>query len=71
MRRNEAAPEVGAPLHRAFTPEMRGIDTKNRTIDFVASTEAVDRYGDILRVKGFQTDELHEESGFLLGAQVG
>ncbi len=36
------APQVGAPLHRAFTPEMRGIDEKNRTIDFVASTEAVD-----------------------------
>ena len=49
-------PAVGELRRVMTTPEIRSIDENNRTIDFVASTEAVDRYGDILRVKGFQLD---------------
>ncbi len=39
---------------RAFVcDEIKILDEKKRLIDFVISTEAVDRYGDIIRAKGF------------------
>jgi Caudovirus prohead serine protease len=59
------APQVGSIRRAAFTPELRGIDEKNRTIDFVASTEAVDRYGDILRAHGFVTTNYMKNPVFL------
>jgi hypothetical protein len=65
------APAVGTIRRAAFTPEIRGIDVKNRTIDFVASTEAVDRYGDILRVKGFQTANYMKNPVFLWAHKSG
>ncbi len=41
-------------LFRAFVcDEIKILDEKKRLIDFVISTEAVDRYGDIIRAKGF------------------
>ena len=39
----------------ALVPELRSVDEKARTIEFVASTEAPDRYKDVLRVSGWQT----------------
>ena len=61
----KGGPAVGTIRRAAFTPELRGIDEKNRTIDFVASTEAVDRYHDILRVRGFQTENYLKNPVFL------
>ncbi len=41
-------------LFRAFVcDEVKILDEEKRQIDFVISTEAVDRYGDIIRAKGF------------------
>jgi HK97 family phage prohead protease len=60
------APAVGKLLRAVFTPELRSIDEKNRTIEFVASTEAVDRYGDIIRVGGWKLDNYIKNPVFLL-----
>ncbi len=57
-----------APKERTLRPvraQVRSIDTKARTIEFVASTEAVDRYGDIIRVDGWQLDNYRKNPVFL------
>jgi HK97 family phage prohead protease len=59
--------EVAAIRRAAFIPTLRGIDDKKRTITFVASTEAVDRYGDILRVSGWDTKNYEKNPVFLWG----
>jgi HK97 family phage prohead protease len=51
----------------AFVPELRSIDEKARTIEFVASTESTDRYGDIIRVAGWQTANYMRNPVFLWG----
>ena len=58
-------PAVGKRNFKAFTPEIRGIDEANRTIEFVASTEAVDRYGDVIRVAGWKLDAYKKNPVFL------
>jgi hypothetical protein len=58
------APAVGAIRRAAFTPEIRAINEKDRTIDFIASTEAVDRYGDILRARGFRLENYKKNPVF-------
>src|SRR5690242_17390230 len=40
----------------AFTTQVRSIDEEARTMEFVASTESVDRYGDIIRTDGWKLD---------------
>jgi HK97 family phage prohead protease len=63
-----ATREVSTEVRRAaFVPEVRAIDEAKRTITFVASTEAVDRYGDIVRVKGWQTKNYERNPVFLWG----
>jgi hypothetical protein len=59
------APAVGEVRRSCFTPQLRGIDEKNRVIDFVASTEAVDRYGDRLMTKGWKLDTYKKNPIFL------
>jgi len=46
---------------------MRSLDPKTRTGIFVASTEAVDRYGDVLRVRGWRTENYLRNPIFLWG----
>jgi uncharacterized protein len=62
-------PAVGKKNYKAFTPELRSID--DRTIEFVASTEAVDRYGDIIRVSGWKLDNYLRNPVFLWGHKSG
>jgi HK97 family phage prohead protease len=52
------APKPGAVLHRAATIEV--VDSKARTMRFVASDESVDRYGDIIRASGWQLDNFRK-----------
>lgn len=51
----------------AFTPEVRATNEAKRTITFVASDETVDRYGDILRVNGWQTAQYMKNPVVLWG----
>lgn len=46
--------EEGQTIHRAFVCDVeKGIDTKQRTVPFVISTETPDRYGDIIVAAGW------------------
>ena len=69
MRKQQ--PEVGKTYRAALTPEIRSLDEKTRTIEFVASTEAVDRYGDIIRVAGWKLDAYKKNPVFLWAHRSG
>lgn len=50
-------PKIGVPRYRDVAPEeITLLDSKPRTVRFVASSEAVDRYGDIIRLDGWNLD---------------
>lgn len=53
--------------HKSFVPELRAVDETKRQITFVASTESVDRYGDIIRVKGWDLKNYKKNPVFLFG----
>ena len=63
--------EVGKLYRTSFVPQLRAIDEKARTIEFVASTEAVDRYGDIIRVSGWKLDAYKQNPVFLWAHKSG
>jgi uncharacterized protein len=50
-----AVPKVGVSRRVTLLPTVRASSESARTITFVASTESVDRYGDIIRVAGWDT----------------
>lgn len=61
----------GAPIEAkraAFVSELRGVADDSRMITFVSSTERRDRYGDCIRVAGWQTDEYMRGGGPVLWA---
>lgn len=58
-------------IRKTFTPNIRSINEKDRTIEFVSSTEAVDRYGDVIRVAGWQTDAYQKNPVFLWAHRSG
>jgi len=64
-------PAVGKRTVKAFAPEIRAIDERSRTIEFVASTEAVDRYGDVIRVAGWKLDNYRRNPIFLWAHKSG
>jgi hypothetical protein len=41
------------PIKRIFQPEIRTINEEERSVEFVISTEAVDTYGTVFKVDGF------------------
>lgn len=57
--------EVGKLRRTPLTPDIRTLNEDDRTIEFVASTEAVDRYGDVIRVKGWKLDAYRKNPVFL------
>ncbi len=56
---------------RPLNTHVRAIDEQNRVLTLVASTEAVDRYGDIIRVKGWKLDNYKKNPVFLWGHRSG
>lgn len=44
-------------INRQIVPEIRSIDTEKRTVDFIISTEKVDRHGTSWKLDGWQLDE--------------
>jgi len=71
MREAKQVPEVGVTRRTAFVPQLRGVDEQKRTIEFVASTEATDRYGDIIRVAGWKTEHYLRNPVFLWAHRSG
>jgi len=65
LKKIAAAPTVGSIRRVAVIPDMRAVDEAKRSIDFVASTEAPDRYRDIIRVAGWRLDNYKRNPVFL------
>lgn len=63
--------EVGKAYRSPLLPTLRSIDEKARTIEFVASTEKQDRYGDVIRVDGWKLDNYLRNPIFLWGHRSG
>jgi hypothetical protein len=53
------------PIFRAVNTQLRSLDESARTIDFVSSTETADRYGDVIRVNGWQLGNFQKNPVFL------
>lgn len=64
---NPKEPEVGKTIRATMVPKIRSINEQKRTIEFVASSEAVDRYGDIIRANGWVTNNYQKNPVFLWG----
>jgi HK97 family phage prohead protease len=60
-------PEVGKTRRAPFLTELRSINDEKRTIEFVASDETVDRYGDVIRTSGWKVDNYLRNPVFLWG----
>lgn len=60
------APQPGERLVRAASKAVKATETP-RTMRFVASDESVDRYGDIIRAKGWQLDNFKANPVLLFG----
>jgi HK97 family phage prohead protease len=60
--------DVNAVRRAAFVPEIRSLDEKKRTMEIVSSTETPDRYKDVLRSAGFQTENYMRGGGLILWA---
>lgn len=63
------APVVGEPERKSYPSVIKSIDTTTRRIDFIISTETVDRYGDIIRVKGWNLKPYKANPVVLFGHQ--
>lgn len=59
-------PTVGKPVFKAATIEL---DNEDRTFNVVASDESPDRYGDIIRVKGWDLTNFKKNPVLLFGHQ--
>lgn len=59
----------GKPILRASTNLVRVIDEAKRTIDFIISTERVDRYGDVVTLSGWDLKEYKRNPVVLFGHQ--
>jgi uncharacterized protein len=57
--------KLGKPLYRAVKSAPRTLDTTARTIEFTSSTESSDRYGDVIRVAGWNLDNFQKNPVFL------
>jgi hypothetical protein len=52
----QKVPEVGVPIRRALSSELRSVDEGKRQLTVTASTEKIDRYGDCIRANGWRLD---------------
>lgn len=59
------------PVLKALPAQLRAVNDMQRTITFVASSEATDRYGDIVRVAGWNLSNYVKNPVFLWGHRSG
>lgn len=57
--------DTSAKQFKPVRTRIRSLNEKERTIEFVASTETVDRYGDVIRVAGWDTRAYEQNPVFL------
>jgi len=63
------APVKGEPERKSYPSVIKSIDQATRRIDFIISTESVDRYGDVIRVKGWSLKPYKANPVVLFGHQ--
>ena len=58
-------------IHKALDFQVRQVgNPEYRILEFIGSTAAVDRYGDIIEPAGWDLKNYQEKPGFPLGAQL-
>ena len=57
--------DTKAKQFKPVRTRIKSLDEKERTIEFVASSEAIDRYGDVIRVAGWDTRNYEQNPVFL------
>ncbi|MHC1792126.1 HK97 family phage prohead protease [Solidesulfovibrio sp.] len=62
-----AAPKADQPVQKSFNIRTKGLDVAARTVEFVASTEAVDRMGDSIKLDGWRVDQFKQNPVILFG----
>jgi HK97 family phage prohead protease len=67
IRRGQDEVQAGTLHRKAFSSVIKAIDEETRRIDFIISTESVDRYGDIIRVKGWDLKAYKQNPVVLFG----
>lgn len=63
----QKAPEVGVPIRREFSQELRSVDEAKRQLTVTASTEKIDRYGDSIKVSGWRLENYKRNPVVLFG----
>lgn len=58
--------DMNVVRHKDIVPEIRSLDEKKRTMEIISSTETPDRYKDVLKSAGFQTDNYMKGGGVIL-----
>lgn len=62
-----AAPKAGQNVQKGYSFQAKGLDVAARTVSFVASTEAVDRMGDSIKLAGWRLDRFKSNPVILFG----
>lgn len=60
-------PKEGQNVHKGYSVEMKALDVASRMVSFVASTEAVDRMGDSIKLAGWRLDRFKSNPVILFG----
>src|SRR5665213_2513432 len=60
-------PQVGVTRRVGVIAEIRSVDSKDGSITVVSSNEQCDRYGDIIRAKGWDLKNFEKNPIFLFG----
>lgn len=62
-----AAPKEGQNVQKGYAFQTKALDVAARTVSFVASTEAVDRMGDSIKLAGWRLDRFKQNPVILFG----
>lgn len=62
---------ASAVLRRGFDVRTKAVDGEGRTVEFIASTEAVDRMGDSIKLDGWRLDKFRDNPVILFGHNSG
>lgn len=66
-----AAPKAGQNVKKGYSFKTKSLDVAARTVSFVASTEAIDRMGDSIKLDGWRLDRFKQNPVILFGHDPG
>lgn len=62
-----SSPKEGQRVQKGYSVQIKSLDATARTVSFVASTEAVDRMGDSIKLSGWRLDRFKQNPVILFG----